>query len=61
MLIDVDLCQPNYQTVMIIYHEFMIKNAKNAWQEKKLGRNVNLLDTKIIDWITDAKNAITML
>ena len=34
---------------MIIYPEFMIKNAKNAWQEKKLGRNVNLLGTKMID------------
>ena len=34
---------------MIIYYEFMIKNAENAWQEKKLGRNVNLLDTKIKD------------
>ena len=33
-MIDVDLCRPNYQTLMIIYHEFMIKNAKNAWQEK---------------------------
>ena len=60
-MIDVDLYQPNYQTLMIIYHEFMIKNVKNAWQEKKLGRNVYLLDTKIIDWITDAKNVITML
>ena len=34
---------------MIIYYEFMTKKAKNAWQEKKLGRNKNLLDTKIID------------
>ena len=49
MLIVVDLCQANYQTLSI---------AKNAWQEKKSGQNVNLLDIKIIDWMTDAKNVI---
>ena len=36
----------------------MIKYAKNEQQEKKSGRNVNSLDIKIIDCITDAKNAI---
>ena len=36
----------------------MIKYAKNARQEKKSGRNVNSLDIKIIDCITDAENAI---
>ena len=35
LLIVVDLCQANYQTSLIIYKEFTIKNVKNAWQEKK--------------------------
>ena len=35
----------------------MIKNARNAWKEKKLGWIVNLLDLKMVDWIINAKNA----
>ena len=57
-MIAVDVCQANYETLLIIYQEFMIKYAKTARQEKKSGRNVNSLDIKIIDCITDAKNAI---
>ena len=35
----------------------MIKNAKNAWMEKKLGWIVNLSDLKVEDKIINAKNA----
>ena len=56
-MIATDLCQLHYQILSITYQEFMIKNAKNAWKEKKLGWIVNLLDLKTVDWIIDAKNA----
>ena len=36
----------------------MTRNVKNAWKEKKLGQNADLLDLEMIDYITDAKNAI---
>ena len=36
----------------------MTRNVKNAWKEKKLGQNVDLLDLEMIDYVTDAKNAI---
>ena len=36
--------------------EFMIKNIKNAWKEKKLGWTVNLWGLKMIDWIISVKN-----
>ena len=29
---------------------------KNAWKEKKLGWIANLLDSKMIGWLIDAKN-----
>ena len=32
-----DLCKLHYQILLITYQEFMIKNAKNVWKEKKLG------------------------
>ena len=34
------------------------KECKKCMEEKKLGRNVNLLNLKIIDYITGTKNAI---
>ena len=34
----------------------MIKNTRNAWQEKKLGWVENLSDLKMVDWIMNAKN-----
>ena len=37
LLIATDLCQLYYQILLITYLEFMIKNVKNAWKEKKLG------------------------
>ena len=37
ILIAIDLCQLHYQILLITYLEFMIKNLKNAWKEKKLG------------------------
>ena len=52
-----DLCQLHYQILSIIYGEFMIKNAKNAWEEKKIGWIVNLSDLKMVDKIINAKNA----
>ena len=49
LLIAIHLWQANYQILLITCHESLIKNAQNAWEEKKLGRNGNLLDLKIID------------
>ena len=37
LLIATDLCRLHCQILLIIYQEFVIKNAKNAWKEKKLG------------------------
>ena len=34
----------------------MIKNASDAWKEKKLGWIVNLLGLKMVDWVINAKN-----
>ena len=31
------ICQLHHQILLIIYQEFMIKNARNACKEKKLG------------------------
>ena len=39
--------QLHYQILLINYQEFMIKNAKNAWKEKKLG--LTLPDLKVVD------------
>ena len=36
------------------------KECKSCMEEKKFGRNVNLLDLKITDWITYAKMQYTM-
>ena len=36
-VIAIDLCQLRYKILLITYLEFMIKNVKNAWKEKKLG------------------------
>ena len=52
-----DLCQLHYQILSVAYQEVMIKNARNVWQEKKLGWIVNLLDLKLVNWIINAKNA----
>ena len=30
----IDLCQVNYQILLITYLEFIIKNANNAWKKK---------------------------
>ena len=45
-----DLCKVNYQTLLITYLKLTKKDAQNARE------NVNLLDLKIIDYITDARN-----
>ena len=56
LLITIDLFHANYEILLITYQEFTIRNAKNA--QKKLKSNVNLLDLKIIDYITNVENAI---
>ena len=61
LLIVVDLCQVNYQILLITCLKLIIKIARHAWKEKILNQNVNLLDLKIIDEITDANNAIENL
>ena len=44
LLIVIDLCKENYQTLLITYQELTIKNANHSQKEKKLNHNVNLLD-----------------
>ena len=49
-MIAIDLCKVNYQTFLITYLKLTKENVWNARE------NVNLLDLKMIDYITDAKN-----
>ena len=53
----VDSREVNYQTLLITCLKLIMKIAKHAWREKTSNQNVSLLGLKIIDWITDAKNA----
>ena len=57
LLIAADLWKVNYQTLLITNLKLTIRIAKNEWREKISNQNVMLLGLKIIDWITDAKNA----
>ena len=41
-----DLCQLRYQILLITYLEFMIKNVKNAWKEKKNRLNCEFVGFK---------------
>ena len=52
MLIAIDLCQP-----MITYQKLTKKNANLVRKEKILNQNVTLSNLKIIDDITNVKNA----
>ena len=47
-----DLCRPHYQVFLIIYLKFSAKNI----EIKSVNLNVSLLDLKIIDYSTNAKN-----
>ena len=49
-MIATDSCKVNYQPLLITYLKLTKKNDWNARE------NVNLLDLKMIDYITDAKN-----
>ena len=49
-MIALDLCQPHYRNLLIIYLNFTKKNAKDVNQY------VILLDLKIINYITNATN-----
>ena len=49
-MIAIDLCKVNYQTLLITYLKLTNENVQNARE------NVNLLDLKMIDYTTDAKN-----
>ena len=46
----IDLYKVNYQTLLTNYLKLRKINARNARE------NVNLLDLKMIDYVTDAKN-----
>ena len=45
-MIALDLCQPHYQTLLIIYLEFTKKNAKHAWKEKKIKSECDFIGFK---------------
>ena len=57
-MIVVDSYKVNYQTLLITYLKLIIRIVKNAWKEKISNQNASLLVLKIIDWITDVKNAM---
>ena len=46
-----------YPILLITYPEFIIKNVRNTWKEKKVDWIVNLSDLKIADCIINANNA----
>ena len=49
----IDLCQVNYQTLLITYLEFIIKNANNAWKKKLECEFIGFKNGRLI---TNAKN-----
>ena len=55
-MILVDLCQVNYQILLIICLKLIIQIAKHVWEEKMSNQNVSLLELKMIDYIISAKN-----
>ena len=46
LLISIDLCQANYQILLITYQEFTIRNANHAWKEKKLRSECEFVEFK---------------
>ena len=56
LLIALDLCQTNYQILLINYLKFTKKNAKDARKEKKSSQNVILLGLKIINYFTNVRS-----
>ena len=49
LLIAIDLCKVNYQTLLITYLKLTKKTAKHVWKGKKSNQNAILLGLKIID------------
>ena len=49
--------QSKLSDLLITYLKLIIRIAKHAWGEIIWNQNVILLGLKIIDWITDVKNA----
>ena len=45
-MIAIDLCQLHYQILLITYLEFILKNVKNAWKEKKIKLNCEFIRFK---------------
>ena len=46
LLISIDLCQANYQILLITYQEFTIRNANHAWKKKKLSSECEFAEFK---------------
>ena len=46
LLISIDLCEANYQILLITYQEFTIRNANHAWKEKKLRSECEFVEFK---------------
>ena len=49
LLIAMNLCKADYQTLLITYLELTIRKANHAWKEKKSNQNVILVSLKIIN------------
>ena len=49
LLILADLCEVNYQILLITYLKLTVKTVKHAWREKISNQNVILLGLKITD------------
>ena len=55
-MIALDLCQINYQTLLITYLKFTVKSVKDVKKEKKSNQYAILLYLKMINYITNVKN-----
>ena len=54
LLIALDLCQPYYHTLLLIYQKFT-KKSKVCMERKMLNQNVILLVLKIIHYVKNVK------
>ena len=52
---DLDLCQPHYQFLLVIYLKFKIKSKEDVKKEK-LTQYAILTASKMINYITNAAN-----
>ena len=62
-MIDLDLCRPHYQVLLITYLKFTEKNAKDVQKQETSNQYeyAILLGLKIINYVRNAKNVKNMV